>query len=97
MTALPDRRRATLALWQVAAGAFLLSFAAVFVKLANVGPTAAGFYRMLVGGIVLLSLVFVGPKTQWGWIGLVPLVTGFAGLCPLYAALGWSTCPKTGC
>ena len=48
-------------------------------------------------GIVLLSLVFVGPKTQWGWIGLVPLVTGFAGLCPLYAVFGWSTCPKTGC
>jgi len=44
-------------------------------------------------GLVLLSLVFVGPKTAWGWIGLVPLVTGFVGSCPLYTLLGWSTCP----
>ncbi len=48
-------------------------------------------------GAVLLSLVFVGPKTPWGWIGIVPLATGLAGLCPLYTLLGWSTCPKTGC
>jgi hypothetical protein len=31
--------------------------------------------RVIVG-VVLISLVFVGPKTMWGWIGLVPLVTG---------------------
>lgn len=43
-------------------------------------------------GVALLSLVFVGPKTPWGWIGLVPLVTGLAGTCPLYRLLGISTC-----
>ena len=49
--------------------------------------------RVLVG-VVILSLVFVGPKTAWGWIGLVPILTGATGLCPLYTVLGISTCPN---
>jgi hypothetical protein len=49
--------------------------------------------RVLVG-LGLLSLVFVGPKTPWGWIGLIPLLTGVSGLCPLYTVLGISTCPR---
>lgn len=44
-------------------------------------------------GLVLLSLVFVGPQTWWGLIGLVPLVTGLVGSCPIYSVLGISTCP----
>lgn len=48
--------------------------------------------RVIVG-LVLLSLVFVGPKTMWGLIGLIPLLTGLAGYCPLYQILGLSTCP----
>jgi len=43
-------------------------------------------------GIVLLSIVFVGPQTPLGWIGLVPLVTGLAGRCPLYKIFGINTC-----
>ena len=43
-------------------------------------------------GVVLISLVFVGPQTAWGWLGLVPLVTGIVGSCPLYSVLGVSTC-----
>ncbi len=46
----------------------------------------------VVAGIVLISLVFVGPQTVWGWIGLVPLVTGLVGTCPVYALLGINTC-----
>ncbi len=65
MIASPDRRRPTLALWQVAAGAVLLSVAPVFVKLATIGPTAAGFYRMLVGGIVLLALATARRERLW--------------------------------
>lgn len=42
-------------------------------------------------GVGLLSLVFVGPQTAWGWLGLVPLVTGLAGTCPLYRLIGLST------
>lgn len=49
--------------------------------------------RVLVG-VVVLSLVFIGPKTAWGWIGLLPILTGVTGLCPLYTILGISTCPK---
>jgi hypothetical protein len=48
--------------------------------------------RVIVGA-VLIGLVFVGPKTPWGWIGLVPLVTGLVGTCPLYTMFGWRTCP----
>ncbi len=44
-------------------------------------------------GIGLLSLVFVGPKTLWGLIGIIPLATGLIGSCPLYTVLGISTCP----
>ena len=48
--------------------------------------------RVLVG-VGVLSLVFVGPKTPWGWLGLVPIVTGLIGSCPLYTLFGLSTCP----
>lgn len=47
--------------------------------------------RVLVGaGIV--SLAFLGPKTPWGYLGLIPIVTGLIGSCPVYTLLGWSTC-----
>jgi len=49
--------------------------------------------RIIVGAAVL-SLVFIGPKTYWGLVGLVPLLTGLAGTCPLYTLLGISTCPQ---
>lgn len=51
----------------------------------------------IIAGLALLSLVFFGPQTLWGLIGLIPLVTGLAGSCPAYRLLGLSTCPmKTG-
>ncbi len=46
----------------------------------------------IVLGIGLLAMVFVGPKTPFGWIGLVPVVTGALGRCPLYRLFGISTC-----
>lgn len=46
----------------------------------------------IVLGIVLIALVFVGPKTAWGWIGIIPLATGLLRTCPLYSLLGISTC-----
>jgi len=45
----------------------------------------------IAAGLALLSLAFVGPRTPWGWIGLVPLATAFAGICPLYGACRVST------
>ncbi len=47
--------------------------------------------RLVVAG-VLLSFVFVGPKTLWGLVGLIPLFTAAVGFCPLYRLVGISTC-----
>lgn len=44
-------------------------------------------------GLGLLAIVFVGPKTPFGWLGLIPLATAALGTCPLYSILGVSTCP----
>ncbi|MFM2218320.1 MAG: hypothetical protein RL240_2638 [Planctomycetota bacterium] len=46
----------------------------------------------ILAGVALLALVFVGPQTPWGYLGLVPLLTGAIGLCPAYCPLGLSTC-----
>ena len=45
-----------------------------------------------IAGIGLISLVFVGPQTVWGWIGVIPLATAVIGWCPPYALLGINTC-----
>lgn len=45
-----------------------------------------------IAGIVVIALVFVGPKTAWGWAGLVPLATALIGWCPAYSLLGINTC-----
>jgi len=45
----------------------------------------------IVIGLGLVSLVFVGPRTPWGWLGLLPLLTGFVSFCPLYTVLRFST------
>jgi hypothetical protein len=45
----------------------------------------------VLAGLAILSLALVGPKTVWGYLGLVPLITGAAGYCPLYAILRIST------
>jgi hypothetical protein len=46
--------------------------------------------RVLLGS-VLLSLFFFGPHTWLGLLGIVPLLTGIAGFCPLYRVFGLST------
>ena len=43
-------------------------------------------------GVVLLVLALRGLYTPWTWIGVVPLLTGLVGVCPLYSVLGISTC-----
>jgi hypothetical protein len=45
-------------------------------------------------GLIIFSLVFVGPKSLWGLIGIMPIVTGLIGWCPPYQLLGISTCKK---
>lgn len=50
----------------------------------------------IVLGIALLSLLVIGPVPGWGLVGLVgivPVLTGALGSCPIYTLLGFSTCP----
>ena len=48
----------------------------------------------LIAGLVLVSLVFVGPQTPWGWLGIIPLATVVLSWCPFYTILGISTMSK---
>ncbi len=48
----------------------------------------------IVIGLALLSVVFVGPKTSWGLVGLIPLLSGLARFCPAYRLAGVSTCTR---
>ncbi len=57
----------------------------------NEGP-ADRIIRLLLG-LAVVTLVFVGPKTPWGWLGLILIGTSLFGFCPLYAVLGIRTCP----
>ena len=56
----------------------------------NVGQTDR-ILRIAVG-VILIALVFVGPQTPWGWIGIVPIATALMGFCPLYPLLKINTC-----
>jgi hypothetical protein len=46
----------------------------------------------IVAGIGILSLVFMGPETKWGYLWFIPLAAGLIGWCPPYQFLGISTC-----
>ncbi len=48
----------------------------------------------IVVGLGLISLVFVGPQTPWGWVGVIPLMTGFLNYCPVYSLIGLNTTKK---
>jgi hypothetical protein len=48
--------------------------------------------RVIVG-LALIGLAATGTVGVWGWIGVLPLVTGIVGFCPGYAIFGMSTCP----
>lgn len=58
---------------------------------ANVG----GIDRALriVAGLALIGLTLAGQIGPWGWIGVVPILTGALRFCPLYPLIGLSTCP----
>lgn len=56
----------------------------------NVGSIDRALRILL--GLGLISIVFIGPQTPWGWIGVVPLMTALLGWCPAYTLLGIKTC-----
>ncbi len=59
----------------------------------NVGGIDKG--ARIAAGCVLCVLALGGTIGPWGWIGLVPLLTGLFGHCPLYPLLGMNTCRTT--
>ena len=48
----------------------------------------------IVVGAALIAAAATGTVGLWGYIGVVPLLTGLMGWCPPYALLGLSTCPR---
>ncbi|WP_353234498.1 DUF2892 domain-containing protein [Diaphorobacter ruginosibacter] len=57
----------------------------------NVG----GFDRALriIIGLVLIALAATGTVGWWGWLGVIPLLTGLMRFCPFYSIFKWNTCP----
>lgn len=50
--------------------------------------------RVGVGIALLAAAAFMeGPLRWWGLVGIVPLLTGLFGFCPLYTVFGLNTCP----
>ncbi|ABE43141.1 YgaP family membrane protein [Polaromonas sp. JS666] len=47
----------------------------------------------VIAGLVLIGLAATGTVGLWGYIGIIPLVTGAVGMCPLYSLLGINSCP----
>ena len=48
---------------------------------------------LILGSGVWIGLTLAGTIGVWGWIGVVPLLTGALSTCPLYSVLGFNTCP----
>ncbi len=46
----------------------------------------------VIAGLILITLAATGTIGVWGWLGVLPVVTGLAGFCPGYAIFGFSTC-----
>lgn len=49
----------------------------------------------IVAGAALVALAATGTVGAWGWIGVVPLLTGLFRYCPAYGLLGIDSCPAS--
>lgn len=47
----------------------------------------------IIAGLALIALAYTATIGVWGYIGIVPLLTGIIGICPAYSILGLNTCP----
>jgi hypothetical protein len=57
----------------------------------NVGSTDR-LLRIVVG-LALISAAALGKIGVWGYIGVLPLLTGLLRVCPAYSLTGLNTCP----
>ena len=46
----------------------------------------------IVAGLALIGLAVAGTIGPWGYIGIVPLLTGLTRVCPAYSLVGVNTC-----
>ena len=46
----------------------------------------------IVAGVAMIGLAVAGTIGPWGYIGILPLLTGFMRVCPAYSLLGINTC-----
>ena len=55
--------------------------------------------RVIAGLVLIAFAIPIGfPSLGWnwvGWIGVVPVVTGLVGSCPLYQLFGLSSCQRS--
>lgn len=49
----------------VALGATMISFSGVYVKWAHVSPTVSAFYRVFIGGLILMTLTLLRREPFW--------------------------------
>ncbi|MBK1673675.1 hypothetical protein CKO35_10215 [Ectothiorhodospira shaposhnikovii] len=61
-------------------------------ELKNMGPNDR-LIRLVVG-LGLIAIVFVGPQTPWGWLGLIPLASALMSWCPVYTLFNIRTDDK---
>ena len=62
----------------------------------NVNESSVDRAIRIVAGLLVLSLFFIYPNASWRYfalLGIVPLLTGLVGTCPIYSIFGISTCP----
>jgi len=66
--------------------------------------TSSQLWRIFIGAS-MIALAWLGPQSRildisminlWalGWLGLIPLLSGIAAFCPIYAVLGFDLLPK---
>lgn len=46
----------------------------------------------IIVGVVLMAAAATGMVGWWGWLGVIPLLTGLFNFCPAYTLLGIKTC-----
>lgn len=74
---------------------FSLHASLIHIKRLKMKPNEGTIDRALrvIAGLVLIALAATGTVGMWGWIGIMPLLTGAIGVCPAYSIFGLSTCP----